>query len=36
VAGRERAEKEAALEREAAALAEVERLQRLLGDKPAA
>jgi predicted transposase/invertase (TIGR01784 family) len=35
-AERERAEKEAALEREAAALAEVERLRRLLGDTPAA
>jgi hypothetical protein len=34
-AERERAEKDAALEREAAALAEVERLRRLMGDKPA-
>ncbi|WP_295434123.1 Rpn family recombination-promoting nuclease/putative transposase [uncultured Thiodictyon sp.] len=32
----ERAEKDAALEREAAALAEIERLRRLLGDQPGA
>jgi predicted transposase/invertase (TIGR01784 family) len=34
VAECERADKEAALQREAAALAEIERLRRLLGDKP--